>query len=343
MPPGNTNSLIKEKYKYEFKFQKNRAARGYLFGCQPDLYSATFRRIGRCNRCCAASKKITGTVTDAMGPVIGANVLEKGTTNGVITDIDGNFTLNVQPGATIVVSFIGYQPQEIVVGNQTSFKIQLKEDTELLDEVVVVGYGVQKKKLVTGATVEVKGEDIAKLNTTQALGALQSQSPGVNIQAVSGQPGDGFKINIRGAGTNGNTAPVYVIDGVAGGDINALNPADIERIDVLKDAASCAIYGSSGANGVILITTKQGKVGKVSVSYDGNIGWANIYKMPDMLNAKEYMAVMDQVAYNNGGQPYDWSKFVDADLLTAYQNGTNPGTDWVKEFRNKMLWLLIMR
>lgn len=211
-----------------------------------------------------------------MGPVIGANVLEKGTTNGVITDIDGNFTLNVQPGATIVVSFIGYQPQEIVVGSQTNFKIQLKEDTELLDEVVVVGYGVQKKKLVTGATVEVKGEDIAKLNTTQALGALQSQSPGVNIQAVSGQPGDGFKINIRGAGTNGNTAPIYVIDGVAGGDINALNPADIERIDVLKDAASCAIYGSSGANGVILITTKQGKVGKVSVSYDGNIGWANV-------------------------------------------------------------------
>lgn len=297
----------------------------------PQLFAASVDAIDAVQQ----AKKITGTVTDAMGPVIGANVLEKGTTNGVITDIDGNFTLNVQPGATIVVSFIGYQPQEIVVGNQTSFKIQLKEDAELLDEVVVVGYGVQKKKLVTGATVEVKGEDIAKLNTTQALGALQSQSPGVNIQAVSGQPGDGFKINIRGAGTNGNTAPVYVIDGVAGGDINALNPADIERIDVLKDAASCAIYGSSGANGVILITTKQGKVGKVSVSYDGNIGWANIYKMPDMLNAKEYMAVMDQVAYNNGGQPYDWSKFVDADLLTAYQNGTNPGTDWVKEFRNK--------
>ena len=263
----------------------------------PQLFAASVDAIDAVQQ----AKKITGTVTDAMGPVIGANVLEKGTTNGVITDIDGNFTLNVQPGATIVVSFIGYQPQEIVVGNQTSFKIQLKEDTELLDEVVVVGYGVQKKKLVTGATVEVKGEDIAKLNTTQALGALQSQSPGVNIQAVSGQPGDGFKINIRGAGTNGNTAPVYVIDGVAGGDINALNPADIERIDVLKDAASCAIYGSSGANGVILITTKQGKVGKVSVSYDGNIGWANIYKMPDMLNAKEYMAVMDQVAYNNGG------------------------------------------
>ncbi|MEL5892426.1 TonB-dependent receptor [Bacteroides sp. GD17] len=300
-------------------------------GYTPQLFAASVDAIEAVQQ----TRKITGTITDAMGPVIGANVLEKGTTNGVITDIDGNFTLNVQPGATIVVSFIGYQTQEIVVGNQTNFRIQLKEDAELLDEVVVVGYGVQKKKLVTGATVEVKGEDIAKLNTTQALGALQSQSPGVNIQAVSGQPGDGFKINIRGAGTNGNTAPIYVIDGVAGGDINALNPADIERIDVLKDAASCAIYGSSGANGVILITTKQGKVGKVSVTYDGNIGWANIYKMPDMLNAKEYMAVMDQVAFNNGSQPYDWSKYVDADVLASYQNGTNPGTNWVEELRNK--------
>lgn len=300
-------------------------------GYTPQLFAASVDAIEAVQQ----TRKITGTITDAMGPVIGANVLEKGTTNGVITDIDGNFTLNVQPGATIVVSFIGYQTQEIVVGNQTNFRIQLKEDAELLDEVVVVGYGVQKKKLVTGATVEVKGEDIAKLNTTQALGALQSQSPGVNIQAVSGQPGDGFKINIRGAGTNGNTAPIYVIDGVVGGDINALNPADIERIDVLKDAASCAIYGSSGANGVILITTKQGKVGKVSVTYDGNIGWANIYKMPDMLNAKEYMAVMDQVAFNNGSQPYDWSKYVDADVLASYQNGTNPGTNWVEELRNK--------
>ena len=112
---------------------------------------------------------------------------------------------------------------------------------------------------------------------------MQSQSPGVNIQSNSGQPGDGFKISIRGAGTNGSTAPIYVIDGVAGGDINSLNPADIERIDVLKDAASCAIYGSSSANGVILITTKQGKAGKVQVTYDGTVGWANVYKMPDLL------------------------------------------------------------
>lgn len=303
----------------------------FSFGYTPQMFAASTDGVEAVQQ----TKRITGTVVDAMGPVIGANVLEKGTTNGVITDIDGNFTLNVQPGATIVVSFIGYTPQEIVVGNQSVINVQLKEDSEMLDEVVVVGYGVQKKKLVTGATVEVKGDDITKLNTTQALGALQSQSPGVNIQAVSGQPGDGYKVTIRGAGTNGNAAPIYVIDGVAGGDINSLNPADIERIDVLKDAASCAIYGSSGANGVILVTTKQGKEGKMQVTYDGNIGWQNVYKTADLLDARQYMQVMDQVAYNNGSSPYDWSRFVDADLLAAYQNGSNKGTNWLEELRNE--------
>ena len=280
------------------------------------------------------AKKITGVVRDAMGPVIGANILIKGTTKGVITDIDGNFSLDVEPGATLVVSFIGYTSKEIVVGAENHYEVTLSEDTEMLEEVVVVGYGVQKKKLVTGATVEVKGEDIASRNTMSALGALQNQSPGVNIQAASGQPGDGFKISIRGAGTNGNTAPLYIIDGVAGGDINALNPADIERIDVLKDAASCAIYGARAANGVIMITTKQGKEGKIQVSYDGNVGWQNVYKRPDLLTAKEYMAVMDQVRFNQGAVPYDWSQYIDADLLEAYQNGSNPGTDWFDEIIN---------
>ena len=284
-----------------------------------------------------ATKKITGTVVDAQGPVIGASVVEKGTTNGTVTDLDGNFSLNVNPGATIVLSFIGYETQEIKVGSQDNFQITMKDDNAVLDEVVVVGYGVQKKKLVTGATVEVKGEDIAKLNTTQVLGALQSQSPGVSIQANSGQPGDGFKIAIRGEGTNGDTKPLYVIDGVSGGDINNLNPADIERIDVLKDAASCAIYGSAAANGVILVTTKQGKEGKVSVQYDGNIGWANIYRLPQMLTAGEYMQVMDLVRYNTGESPRDWSQYFKGqeDLLAAYQNGSNPGTNWVEALRNK--------
>ena len=281
------------------------------------------------------SKKVTGNVSDAEGPIIGASVVEKGNAgNGTVTDLDGNFALNVKPGATIVITYIGYQKQEIVVGNQSNFNVTMKTDDKTLEEVVVVGYGVQKKKLVTGSTIEVKGDDIQKMNTTQVLGALQSQTPGVNIQAASGQPGDGFKISIRGAGTNGNTAPLYIIDGVAG-DINNLNPADIERIDVLKDAASCAIYGSAAANGVILVTTKQGKQGKIQVSYDANVGWANVYRMPKMLNAKQYMEVMDQVRFNSGESGYDWKSIMGEDLYNSYMDGSNEGTNWVEAIRNK--------
>lgn len=281
------------------------------------------------------SKKVTGNVSDAEGPIIGASVVEKGNAgNGTVTDLDGNFSLNVKPGSTIVITYIGYQKQEIAVGNQSSLKITMKTDDKTLDEVVVVGYGVQKKKLVTGSTIEVKGDDIQKMNTTQVLGALQSQTPGVNIQAASGQPGDGFKISIRGAGTNGNTAPLYIIDGVAG-DINNLNPADIERIDVLKDAASCAIYGSAAANGVILVTTKQGKQGKIQVSYDANVGWANVYRMPKMLTAKQYMEVMDQVRFNSGESGYDWKGIMGEDLYNSYMDGSNEGTNWVEAIRNK--------
>lgn len=300
-------------------------------------YSSNAYAAGDVQNVQQATKKITGTVVDAMGPVIGASIMEKGTTNGTVTDFDGNFSLNVKPGATIVVSFIGFKTQEIAVGNQSTFNIKMEDDNAVLDEVVVVGYGVQKKKLVTGATVEVKGEDITKLNTTQVLGALQSQSPGVSIQANSGQPGDGFKIAIRGAGTNGDTKPLYVIDGVAGGDINNLNPADIERIDVLKDAASCAIYGSAAANGVILVTTKQGKEGKVSINYDGNIGWSNIYRLPQLLTAGQYMQVMDMVRFNAGEGNRDWSQYFKGQeaLLAAYKDGSNAGTDWVEALRNK--------
>lgn len=280
-------------------------------------------------------KKVTGNVSDAEGPIIGASVVEKGNAgNGTVTDLDGNFSLNVKPGATIVITYIGYQKQEIVVGNQSNFNVTMKTDDKTLEEVVVVGYGVQKKKLVTGSTIEVKGDDIQKMNTTQVLGALQSQTPGVNIQAASGQPGDGFKISIRGAGTNGNTAPLYIIDGVAG-DINNLNPADIERIDVLKDAASCAIYGSAAANGVILVTTKQGKQGKIQVSYDANVGWANVYRMPKMLNAKQYMEVMDQVRFNSGESGYDWKSIMGEDLYNSYMDDSNEGTNWVEAIRNK--------
>ena len=182
------------------------------------------------------AKKVTGNVSDAEGPIIGASVVEKGNPgNGTVTDLDGNFTLNVKPGATIVITYIGYQKQEIAVGNQSNLNVTMKTDDKSLDEVVVVGYGVQKKKLVTGATVQVKGDDIAKLNTTNVLGAMQSQSPGVQIVQSTGQAGDGFKVNIRGIGTTGDSAPLYVIDGIAGGDINSLNPSDITNVPFKRD------------------------------------------------------------------------------------------------------------
>lgn len=282
------------------------------------------------------TKRITGTVKDATGmEVIGANVIVKGTTNGVITDLDGKFSLEAAPGSIIEISYIGYMTQEIPVTAQTSdLQITLKEDSQSLDEVVVVGYGVQKKKLVTGATLQVKGENIQKLNTTNPLGALQSQSPGVNIVANSGQPGKSFDINIRGAGTNGSTTPLYIIDGVEG-DINSLSPADIESLDVLKDAASAAIYGSRAANGVVLITTKQGKQGKLQVSYDGYVGFQNVYKMPDLLNAKEYMAVMDQLNFNTGNQPYTWTNYMSQEQYNRYMSGEDEGTNWLDAIRNK--------
>ena len=298
-------------------------------------YSSNANAAGAPQEVQQATKKITGTVVDAQGPVIGASVVEKGKTgNGVITDFDGNFTLNVTPGATIVISYVGYETQEIKVGNQDNFQITLKDDNALLDEVVVVGYGTMKKKLVTGATVQVKGDDIAKLNTTNALEAMQSQTPGVQITQNSTQPGGGYKVYIRGIGTTGDSAPLYVIDGVPGGNLDGINPADIESIDILKDAASAAIYGARAANGVILVTTKQGKEGKIELSYNGAIGWSNIYKRPQNLTAQQYMTIIDEYTFNTSGQKMDWSGYVPADILSRVNSGWE-GTDWWDAFVNK--------
>ena len=286
-----------------------------------------------------ATKKITGTVVDASGPVIGASVIEKGKSgNGVITDFDGHFSLNVTPGATIVISYVGYETQEIKVGNQSSFNITLKEDDAVLEEVVVVGYGTQKKKLVTGATVQVKGEDIAKLNTTNALTAMQSSTPGVQITQSSSQPGKGFKVNIRGVGTIGTSSPLLIIDGINAGTaddgLNGLNPNDIESIDVLKDAASAAIYGARAANGVILVTTKQGKAGKIQLQYDGYVGWSNAYKVPGTVNAQQYMQLINETNFNTYGTATNWSSIVPQAILDKVNSGWQ-GTDWFKEYENK--------
>ena len=282
----------------------------------------------------AQTVRITGTVTDNYGPVIGASVIESGTQNGASTDMDGNFVLNVRPGATIEISSIGYKTQVIPIGDRTVFNVFLEEDAEFLEETVVVGYGVQKKKLVTGSTVQVKGEELAKLNATNALGAMQSSSPGVSIMSTSGQPGSGYNVNIRGMGTIGSYAPLYVIDGVAGGSINSLNASDIESIDVLKDAASCAIYGARGANGVILITTKQGKSGSISVTYDGFYGIQNVQKMPEFLNAQQYMDIQDQVNFNMGKPTIDWAGILNPSLYNSVKDGSFVGTNWLDVIRN---------
>ena len=301
-------------------------------------YSSNANAAGSPQEVQQATKKITGSVVDAMGPVIGASVVEKGTTNGTVTDFDGNFTLNVKPGATIVVSFIGFETQEIKVGNQDNFQITMKDDNAVLEEVVVVGYGVQKKKLVTGATVQVKGEDIAKLNTTNALTAMQASTPGVNITQSSSQPGQGFKVNIRGVGTIGESSPLLIIDGINAGTadngLNGLNPNDIESIDVLKDAASAAIYGARAANGVILVTTKQGKAGKLQIQYDGFVGWSNAYKVPAMVNAQQYMQIINETSFNTYGTAPNWSSLIPQDILSRVNSGWE-GTDWFKEYENK--------
>lgn len=279
--------------------------------------------------------KVKGVVTsetDSM-PLTGVNVVQKGTTNGTSTDIDGKFSLTVSVNSELDFSYLGFVSRIIkITPEKELYNIVLKEDYQSLEEVVVVGYGVQKKKLVTGSTVQLKGDDIQKLNTVNALSALQSQTPGVNITQSSGMPGEGFKVNIRGLGTTGDSAPLYIIDGITGGDISNLNPADIESIDVLKDAASASIYGSRAANGVILITTKQGKEGKASISYDGYFGIQNVYKKAKLLNAQEYMMVQNEGRVMDGNEPWDFKA-----MLPEYQQYGEQwqGTNWLEEALNK--------
>ena len=289
-----------------------------------------------------AQSIVKGTVIDEAGEaVIGASVQVQGAKTGAVTDFNGNFSVQAASNATLIISYVGYVTETVNVQGRSDIKVTLREDVTTLNDVVVVGYGVQKKKLVTGATVQVKGDEIAKLNTTNALEAMQSSTPGVQITQSSTQPGKGYKVYIRGIGTTGNSAPLYVIDGVAGGSLDDINPADIETIDILKDAASAAIYGARAANGVILVTTKQGKAGKIELSYNGAFGWSNAYKRPQLLNAKQYMTIIDEYTFNTSGMKMDWAGdpgknngYVPADILNKVANGWE-GTDWWKAFENK--------
>lgn len=247
---------------------------------------------------------VSGQVKDALGePVIGANVVVKGTTNGAMTDLDGMFTINeVEKGSTIVVSFIGYLPQSIVVSGNAPLSVTLAEDNQALDEVVVIGYGVQKKSVVTASIAKVGADELAQTAPVRVDNALKGLAAGVQVTTQNGQPGTGSVIRVRGTGTINTADPLYIVDGMPiNGGIDNINPADIASIEVLKDAASAAVYGSRAANGVVLVTTKQGAIGKVKVSYDFSYGWQSAWKKRSMLNASEYATLMNEAQqYSNG-------------------------------------------
>lgn len=275
------------------------------------------------------AKQITGVVKDATGtPVIGANVVQVGTTNGTITDVDGKFTLNVPVGAKLKVSYIGYNDQQVSVGNSNNYNITLKEDTEALDEVVVVGYGTQKKVNLTGSVATISAEKLANRTSSNVTNMLTGQMPGVTIIQNSGQPGaDAGKLRVRGLGTMGDASAMVIIDGVES-SMDSVDPNDIENISILKDAAASAIYGVRAANGVILITTKKGSKGRAIVSYDGYVGWQSASRMPKYLDSYNYAVLMNE-AYTNDGLkgPYDET------ALQKFKDGSDPdfypNSDWL--------------
>lgn len=285
----------------------------------------------------AQNLTVKGTITDGNNgdPVSFASVVVKGTGVWTTSDAEGSYSVQAPANGTLSVSSLGYIAKDVAINGSQTVDIKLFQDMDQLSESVVIGYGVQQKKLLTGSTVQVKGDALTKLSTTSVLGALQSQSPGVSIIQNSGQPGEGFKVNVRGMGTIGDSEPLYVIDGVAGGSLSALNPSDIESIDVLKDAASAAIYGARAANGVVLVTTKQGKEGRAVLSYDAYYGWQFISKMPDLCNAQQYIEALDLMYTNEGIALTNWDSVLPSSLYASIKNGSWKGTDWMKEAYNK--------
>ena len=277
------------------------------------------------------AKKITGVVVDSKGePIIGANVVEKGTTNGTITDFDGKFILEVSDNATLQFSYIGFMPTTVAIAGQTSLNVRLREDTQALEEVVVVGYGTQKKVNLTGSVSSVKfDEELANRPITDASQALSGKVSGVWISQNSGKPGDdGAQLRIRGWGTLNNSDPLVIIDGVEG-VFSQVNPSDIESITVLKDAASAAIYGSKAANGVVLVTTKMGKNNeKTQVELNSYVGMQQIGRHFDLVtNSAEHMTMANQALVNGGENP-----LFSETLISNFANGTDPykypNTDW---------------
>lgn len=281
-----------------------------------------------------AQKTVKGVVSDVTGePMIGVNIVIKGTSTGTVTDLDGTYSLQVpNDNVVLVFSYIGYLTSEVVVGNQTTINQTLSDDTQVFDELVVVGYGVQKKVTVTGSVASVRGEDLKASPTTNLTNSMVGRLPGViGFQRADEPGGGGTTIRIRGTNSLGSNDPLIVIDGVPGrsGGLDRLNPNEIESISVLKDA-SAAIYGSRAANGVILVTTKRGKEGKPTITYDGNFGVSTPTRLPEVANAFEYATLLNEINTNAGGNPVYTNE-----ELQKFQDGSDPwsypDTNWAKE------------
>jgi len=273
------------------------------------------------------AQNITGTVVDAQQvPIPGVTVTVKGAAIGTATDVDGKFSLNVPNASTqtLVFTYLGYKTHEQAVGNNTNFDVVLQEDTKRLDEVVVIGYGVQRRSVVTAAISSVKAADLARLTPSRIENVLNGQVSGVSVTTNSGQPGSDVNIRIRGVGTTGDNTPLYIVDGmVIGGGIKSLNPSDIASVEILKDAASAAVYGARGGNGVILITTKQGSAGKPKINYEMNLGWQNVWRQIPMMNSEQYMTMLNEFNMNaNSALPFTNQQIQDA------RNGLIPSTNW---------------
>ena len=270
---------------------------------------------------------VSGIVTDASGEgIAGVAVIVKGTTTGTSTDMKGAYTIRASKSDVLVFSFLGYKTQEVAVHNRMEIDVRLESDAQLVDEVVVVGYGVQKKSLVTGAISSVKGSALETTGIMRADDALAGKTAGVQVVSNSGQPGSDVQIYIRGIGTNGTATPIYIVDGMAVSGIEYLNPGDIESIEVLKDAAASAIYGARGGNGVVLITTRRSKDGQWSVNYDFSYGIQNIARKIDVLNAREYAIIQNEAAANSGATLL----FTDEQIASFRQ-----GTDWQEAILNR--------
>ncbi len=267
---------------------------------------------------------VTGVVLDeARQPIVGAFIVEQGTSNGTSAGVDGEFSLRVAPGAVLEVSCIGYVTRTVTVSQAQNLEIILQDDAQMLDETVVVGYGVQKKSVVTASISKVDGDALNKVRASTVNDAIKGKVSGVQITQASGQPGSGSQIKIRGIGSVNHSDPLYIVDGMpVDGGIDYLNPNDIQSVEILKDAASAAIYGARAANGVVLVTTRAGEKGQATVNYNGSYGWQNPWRKKEVLNAKEYMVIMNEARINDGGAPL----YSAAEIAAA-----GKGTDWQDE------------